>query len=68
MRAQVIKETVIKATVIKAWRSQCFDGWRENQRKVRALATTLTLDKAIAAPATTGESHPAAASGKPIIL
>lgn len=38
------------------------------RRRSRALPTTLTLEKAIAAPATIGLSRPKAASGMPITL
>src|SRR5690606_20295065 len=38
------------------------------RRSVSALVTTLTLDMAIAAPATTGLRKPSAASGMPITL
>ena len=38
------------------------------RRSVRALSTTLTLLKAMAAPATTGLSMPNAANGMPYVL
>jgi hypothetical protein len=38
------------------------------RRSSRVLLTTLTLDSAITAPATTGSSRPAAASGMPTTL
>ena len=39
-----------------------------HRRKVSALATTLTLESAIAAPAITGLRYPSAASGMPTTL
>ena len=44
------------------------EGERCQPRNSKALPTTLTLLSAMAAPATTGLSRPAAASGMPITL
>src|SRR4051794_34086860 len=42
--------------------------WERNRRSRNALATTETLESAIAAPAISGLSRPAAASGRAAML